>query len=72
MKPLKDYIPTEVFSKTFKPPVTNGSGNPRKNLRYAKQILEEEGWFVGGVEPPPLSMEPRKYFVISDLSLRYR
>ena len=46
LKPLKDYIPTEVFSKTFKPPVTNGSGNPRKNLRYAKQILEEEGWFV--------------------------
>ena len=35
-----------MFAKSFKPPVTNGSGNPRKNLRYAKKILEEEGWFV--------------------------
>ena len=26
--------------------MTNGSGNPRKNLRFAKKILEEEGWFV--------------------------
>ena len=46
LNPWKDQIPTEVFSKSFKPPVTNGSGNPRKNLRYAKKILEEEGWFV--------------------------
>ena len=46
LNPWKDHVPPEVFSKSFKPPVTNGSGNPRKNLRYAKKILEEEGWFV--------------------------
>jgi len=46
LKPWKDQIPSEVFSKSFKPPMTNGSGNPRKNLRFAKKILEEEGWFV--------------------------
>ena len=46
LNPWKNQIPAEVFSKSFKPPVTNGSGNPRKNLRYAKKILEEEGWFV--------------------------
>ena len=46
LNPWKDHIPPEVFSKSFKPPVTNGSGNPRKNLRYAKKILEEEGWFI--------------------------
>ena len=46
LTPWKDQIPPEVFSKSFKPPMTNGSGNPRKNLRYAKKILEEEGWFV--------------------------
>ena len=34
-------LPNEVFSKTFKPPITNGSGNPRKNLRFAKKILEQ-------------------------------
>jgi microcin C transport system substrate-binding protein len=46
LTPWKDQIPPEVFSKSFKPPMTNGTGNPRKNLRFAKKILEEEGWFV--------------------------
>ena len=46
LNPWKDQLPNEVFSKTYKPPVTNGSGNPRRNLRNAKKILEEEGWFI--------------------------
>ena len=46
LSPWKDQLPNEVFSKTYRPPVTNGSGNPRRNLRNAKKILEEEGWFV--------------------------
>ena len=46
LNPWKDQLPNEVFAKTYKPPVTNGSGNPRRNLRTAKKILEEEGWFV--------------------------
>ena len=46
LNPWKDQLPNEVFSKTYKPPVTNGSGNPRRNLRTAIKILEEEGWFV--------------------------
>ena len=46
LNPWKDQLPNEVFSKTYKPPVTNGSGNPRRNLRNAKKILEEEGWVI--------------------------
>ncbi len=42
----KDQIPAEVFTETFIPPVTDGSGNDRKNLLKAKEILEKEGWFV--------------------------
>ncbi len=42
----KDEIPAEVFTETFTPPVTDGSGNDRKNLLKAKEILEKEGWFV--------------------------
>ena len=30
----------------YSPPKTDGSGNPRQNLRVAKKILEEEGWFI--------------------------
>ena len=42
----KDKIPAEVFTEKFSPPVTDGSGNDRKNLLKAKEILEQEGWFV--------------------------
>ena len=42
----KDEIPAEVFTETFIPPITDGSGNDRKNLLKAKDILEKEGWFV--------------------------
>ena len=42
----KDEIPEEVFTETFTPPITDGSGNDRKNLLKAKEILEKEGWFV--------------------------
>ncbi len=42
----KDEIPVEVFTESFTPPITDGSGNDRKNLLKAKEILEKEGWFV--------------------------
>ena len=42
----KDQLPEELFMKTYKPPVSDGSGTPRQNLRIAKKILEEEGWFI--------------------------
>ena len=42
----KDEIPAEVFTETFTPPLTDGSGNDRKNLLKAKEILEKEGWKV--------------------------
>ena len=36
----------EIFSKTYTPPKTSGTGLPRKNLKKAKKMLEKEGWFV--------------------------
>ena len=46
LNPWKDELPIEVFTKTYKSPVSDGSGMPRENLKIAKQILEEEGWFI--------------------------
>ena len=46
LNPWKDQLPMEVFTKTYKSPISDGSGIPRKNLKIAKQILEEEGWFI--------------------------
>ena len=46
LKPWKNQLPEEVFTSTYKPPISDGSGMPRQNLKLAKNILESEGWFV--------------------------
>jgi len=46
LNPWKDQLPKELFMSTYVPPISDGSGMPRQNLRIAKKILEEEGWFV--------------------------
>ncbi len=46
LNPWKSELPEEVFTKTYKPPISDGSGMPRQNLLIAKKILEKEGWFI--------------------------
>ena len=46
LNPWKNQLPKEIFTTTYTPPISDGSGVPRDNLRKAKKILEEEGWFV--------------------------
>ena len=46
LNPWKDQLPTEIFHKTYQPPISDGSGTPRNNLRIAKKILQEEGWVI--------------------------
>lgn len=46
LEPFKDQLPPEVFTKEFKLPVTNGSGNDRKVLAEADKLLKEAGWIV--------------------------
>ena len=40
----KGQIPDEVFTKTYKAPVTDGSGNARKNMRKAVSLIEDAGY----------------------------
>jgi len=45
LQEFRGQIPEEVFTKTYKPPMTDGSGTGvRKNLRTAAGILEKAGW----------------------------
>ncbi len=44
---FKNQIPADVFTETYAPPVTNGSGNNRENLRTAMKMLDEAGWVLG-------------------------
>lgn len=42
--PHKDELPKEVFESVYQPPVTDGSGNIREQLRAALQKLKKAGW----------------------------
>ena len=44
LEPFRDRLPPEVFTKEFTVPKTDGSGNPRQNLRTALKLLREAGW----------------------------
>ena len=44
LEQFKDQLPERVFTETYHPPVTDGSGNARANLRKAAQILDKSGY----------------------------
>ncbi|MBN3492415.1 ABC transporter substrate-binding protein [Vibrio neptunius] len=44
LEPFKDAIPSRVFTEQFQPPVTDGSGRIRNQMRTAFELLKEAGW----------------------------
>ena len=42
--PHKDELPKEVFENAYQPPITDGSGNIRDQLRVALRKLKSAGW----------------------------
>ena len=44
---FRGQIPDKVFTETYAPPVTDGSGNARTNLRTAMTMLDDAGWVLG-------------------------
>jgi microcin C transport system substrate-binding protein len=42
----RSQLPPDLFTKPFKLPVTDGSGNNRENMRAALTLLEQAGWKV--------------------------
>ncbi|VEJ55938.1 extracellular solute-binding protein [Pragia fontium] len=46
LMPLKDKVPEEVFTQTYQPPITDGSGNNRRNLLQAVKLLQQAGWEI--------------------------
>jgi len=46
LEPWRGQIPDEVFTKSYQPPKTDGSGNIRGNLRTASRILRKAGWVI--------------------------
>jgi microcin C transport system substrate-binding protein len=50
LQPFRDELPPEVFAPPPVPPVSDGSGRDRENLREALQLLAEAGWERRGGE----------------------
>ncbi|KJY92963.1 antibiotic ABC transporter substrate-binding protein [Vibrio neptunius] len=44
LEPFKDEVPRRVFTEEFQPPVTDGSGRIRAQMRTAFRLLKEAGW----------------------------
>jgi len=47
LEPYKTELPPEVFGEPYTPPVTDGSGNNRDNLKKAYDLLISAGWKPG-------------------------
>ena len=46
LKPFADKLPSEVLTTAFEPPVTDGTGNIRGNLRTALELFKDAGWIL--------------------------
>lgn len=46
LEKIKDPIPREVFTQIYQPPVTDGSGNIRPQLRKAMALFRSAGWTI--------------------------
>jgi microcin C transport system substrate-binding protein len=43
---IRSKIPAEVFTKTYQPPVTDGTGNIRDQIRAALALFKQAGWQI--------------------------
>ncbi len=48
LKPLRAGLRPEVFGEAELPPVSDGSGQDRKLLRQASELLDDAGWLTNG------------------------
>jgi microcin C transport system substrate-binding protein len=46
LEPFRGKVPDEVFGEPFMPPVTDGSGQDRAQLRKASQLLQQAGYVI--------------------------
>ena len=46
LEPFRDKLPAEVFGEPYLPPVSDGSGQDRAQLRKAAQLLKDAGCVI--------------------------
>jgi microcin C transport system substrate-binding protein len=58
LEPFRDKLPPDVFGEPFTPPVTDGSGQDRRLLRQAGQLLDAAGYSIKGGKREDASGRP--------------
>ncbi|MDX1803172.1 MAG: extracellular solute-binding protein [Alcanivorax sp.] len=46
LDPYRDQLPKRVFTASYHPPKSDGSGRPRQNLRHAQTLLKSAGYQI--------------------------
>ena len=46
LEKYRGKVPEEIFTSIFSPPNTDDENGLRKNLRFARRLLKEEGWII--------------------------
>ncbi len=62
----RSQLPPDLFTKPFELPVTDGSGNNRKELRAALALLEQAGWKVRDRKLVNADGQPFKFEILLD------
>ncbi len=62
----RSQLPPDLFTQPFQLPVTDGSGNNRKELRAALALLEQAGWKVRDRKLVNADGQPFKFEILLD------
>jgi microcin C transport system substrate-binding protein len=67
LEPFRDRLPAEVFGEPYTPPVSDGSGEDRPQLRKAARALQDAGCVIrGGKRLQPNGMPITVEFLIDE------
>jgi microcin C transport system substrate-binding protein len=69
LEPYRGKIPDEVFTSVFRPPVTDGSGLARENLKKAAALLRDAGWMLKNGKLFNAKGEPLKFEIVDSSPL---
>jgi microcin C transport system substrate-binding protein len=64
LEKYRDKLPPEIFTKPYKLPVTDGSGNNRAGLRRALDLLKEAGWTIADRKLVNAKGEPFRFEIL--------
>ena len=65
LEPYRGKVPDEVFTAAYNPPVTDGSGDNRANMRKAADLLREAEWTLKDGKLVNASGQPFAFEIIA-------